>query len=76
MKNYSFLELYPLYPNAAGMAWINLIKKEWTSNEIIELNSELEEEIFYRQIFNGQFDIELLDPGKSLIERRPIKTPL
>ena len=26
--------IYPMYPNAAGVAWIDLVKKEWNSTEL------------------------------------------
>ena len=54
---------YPLYPNAAGIAWIDLIKKKWTSDEIIELGANKQQEIFNRNIFNGNFEFELISPG-------------
>ena len=54
---------YPLYPNAAGMAWIDLIKNKWTSNEIIDLTSSANDDIFQRNLFNGKFSIDLISPS-------------
>ena len=54
---------YPLFPNAAGMAWIELIKNKWTSNEIIDLSSTINDDIFQRNLFNGKFSIDLISPS-------------
>ena len=54
---------YPLYPNAAGMAWIELIKNKWSSNEVIELTSSINDDIFQRNLFNGKFSIDLISPS-------------
>ena len=54
---------YPLYPNAAGMAWIEMIKNKWSSNEVIELSSSTDDDIFQRNLFNGKFSIDLISPS-------------
>ena len=52
-------EPYPLYPNEAGMAWIQLIKKDWTSNEQITLTTGSQN--IERNIFNGDFAFTIKD---------------
>ena len=64
---------YPLYPNAAGMAWIQLIKKDWTSDETINFGaSDLESLKFERNIFNGDFSIVVKDADGSTVEQRAV----
>ena len=60
-------EPYPLYPNAAGMAWIQLIKKDWTSNEQINLAAGTQS--VNRDIFNGDFTITLRDADGGVLEQ-------
>lgn len=67
-------EPYPLYPNEAGMALINLWRKEWRSNEIVQVSSSSSAwDFFRRSLFNGEYTINVRS-GKSgeLIESRNI----
>ena len=60
-------EPYPLYPNAAGMAWIQLIKKDWTSTQQINLAAGTQ--TVSRDIFNGDFTITLRDANGNVLEQ-------
>lgn len=67
-------EPYPLYPNEAGMALINLWRKEWRSNDIFEVSSNPSGSNSIRQrLFTGQYTVNLRS-GKSgqLIESRNV----
>ena len=67
-------EPYPLYPNEAGMALINLWRKEWRSNEIVQVSSSSSAwNSIRRNLFNGEYTINVRS-GKSgeLIESRNI----
>ena len=64
---------YPLYPNAAGMAWIQLIKKDWTSDETISIGSDnLADVKFNRNIFNGDFTISVKDADGNVVDTKSV----
>ena len=64
---------YPWFPNEAGVAWINLVKETWTSDEVIDLNSGSTLEKFTRNLYNGEYTFELVgDDNRALLYRTVI----
>ena len=57
---------YPWYPNEAGMAWIKLVKEDWTGNEEISLDSGSVLETISRPLFNGQYLLEVVEPNGEI----------
>ena len=58
------MNTYAGYPNAAGMAWINLVKGEWTSNVTFEVE---ETNIYQNSFFFGNFQITISnDAGEKI----------
>ena len=55
---------YPLYPNKAGMVWINLVQNEWTSNEIITLKNN---PFLSRNLFEGDYQFTHRDSAGNVI---------
>ena len=49
---------YPGYPNEAGVAWINMVKFEFTSNFTYE-NLQNDVEIYSGRAFFGEYDLEV-----------------
>ena len=55
------------------MAWIQLIKKDWTSDETISFGaSGLESFKIDRDIFNGDFSIIVKDADGTVVEQKAV----
>ena len=60
---------WPLGPNAAGIAYLNMVKEEWNSTQTIDV-ADFDGQI---RLFKGTYDVNLLDSNGDQIYSREVE---